>query len=205
MGKDREPRKDKYRSELISLFNDVLERSYISVSESELRTEKITMDYFNSKEGRNIYRKHLEKDLKSPNTPERGIQNITRILSDFEGHMKGMNDEYQTKVDANIQGTKDFEEFSRNHKKAVLGYIVDLVFCKDGIPPQEEIVFDTLKRLSKKMIMGELGVGAESMDLGLTLDFSVRSAANRHAVLIGQDPEEYLRRLNDQEYKTVVI
>ena len=199
---ESEPNVKQNPSELVLFLTDVLRRTYIPVTFWDLKFESRSLKHLSSPDGR----ESLEYFATDPKFGGATKEGAVKILADFEGFVAGEREVFNNKVSQYIAGRRAFRQFMTEYGN-VLDYIAALAEGeKDGIEtPQEEVVFDTLQRLSNNLISGDLGVGSEEMEVGLTLTMVVEDAAKKHAVRIGQDPEQYLSRVSNQEYKIISL
>ena len=199
---ESEPNVKQNPSELVLFLTDVLRRTYIPVTFWDLKFESRSLKHLSSPDGR----ESLEYFATDPKFGGATKEGAVKILADFEGFVAGEREVFNNKVSQYIAGRRAFRQFMTEYGN-VLDYIAALAEGeKDGIEtPQEEVVFDTLQRLSNNLIAGDLGVGPEEMEVGLTLTMVVEDAAKKHAARIGQDPEQYLSRVSNQEYKMISL
>lgn len=199
---ESEPNEQQSPSELVTFLSDVLRKTYVPVGLNYLKFESRRLKHLSSPDGRRSF-EYFTIDPKFRGAAKEGA---VKILADFEGYIKRERDTFGNKVSQYVAGRRAFRQFTTYHDD-VLPYIAALAEGEeDGIEtPQEKVVFDTLRRLSNNLIMGELGTGAEEIEASLTLMVVVGDAARRHAVRTGQDPEQYLSRVSSQEYKIISL
>ncbi len=150
---------------------------------------------------------HKQRQLELLRTPEgkESIENFaknsrsavnrrayTNMLNNYDQNIVNLEDEIRQ-----MEAKKtEYEEFMSQNRN-VIDYIAILASGsrKKVETPSEKIVFETLRMLSGKIIMGELGAGAETLEITLALNGIVETAAYKHAQRIGEEPKEYCSRI----------
>lgn len=183
------------------LFVGVLRATYVPDTMKDLKLERRSLIHMSSPEGKRSTELFANSRFRGATR-----DGALKILADYEGYLEGEKGKLQRKVSRYVTGRRSFTRFMAEHGD-VVDYIAVLAEGKTETieTPQEEIVFDTLQRLSNNIIMGELGAGSEEMETGLDLAMLIENAAQRHAVRIGQDPDQYLSKISDQKYKMISL
>jgi hypothetical protein len=125
-----------------------------------------------------------------------------RVLSDFPGYVAKTKEEYATLKSDLEKRTMAYKSYMEVHRQDI-EYIAK-VGTKEVTEPRISAE-ETIERLAKCTIMGELGVGAESMSLALELDYRLLFAAVDHAKLAGKSPRELQDRIIHSNKEYIVI
>lgn len=190
-------------------LEEVIRATFVTISPGELQMEETSLNRnIKDPEGRERMRKYWRGELeRTKGHPYANVARQTlRDLDDpdyparAEQELEARKAEYEAQKQA-------FDAFMTTHGTAV-DYIATLALVsrrKVETPP-EEIVFETLRLLNGKMIMGELGAGRETLEATLTLDILVTNAAYSHAQRIGEDPKAYCAKvIADQKDTSIVL
>lgn len=195
---EQQSKEGKRHAQKVAFLAGVLRQTYAPVSFDELKMMGWSVRSLNEPGAK----ENLEKS--ASNTHSRFLRESSKeVLADFDGYVGAATDELRKNAILYGQGMKEFHDYMKNHR-AVLDYIVNISEGKKVyLIPEEEIVFDTLRRLSNNVIVGQLGVSDEEMSDGIFLAITVDRAAREHAKLTGQNPHEYTTRLAAQEGKII--
>lgn len=195
-GREQEPKN------LASFLAVVLKTTYVSTPMPDLRFDRDVLKRISAPDGK----KHLKFMAEHPwtNIPRMGGKRIDPhgALANYPDYVDTLENESKENVSKYIVGRRAFRQFMTAHSD-VLDYIAILAENKEWETetPPENVVFETFQRLSKSPIMGELEVDPEEVEVGSILARIVGNAANRHALKIGQNPDEYLSRVLSKDIK----
>ena len=190
------------KEQIVGLLEDVLYKTYVP-DLSELCEEERSLEYLKTPEGSAGQQSELRKIRGSPGA---NTDNIDKILGNWAAYIEASAEAVKQKRDRYERGKKEYEAFMKQHH-GVIDYIADLMGGEEeGLqPPSEELVFDTLTRLSGNLITGKFGVGSEESALGVYSDIALRDSIYTHAGKIGEDPEAYLKRIESKKKSDFIV
>lgn len=201
--------------QIAELFEEVLRATYVTTDpftlNFTLKIKKMYVDDLATEEGRELHREsyiserqRLESQGSTDAPYYQDVSDSLRDLDDPE-HANRKREELKQETAEYVAQRRAWTSFILQHRDA-LDYLATLASNsrKKTETPSEEIVFETLRQLSGKMIMGQLGAGAETLEATLYLHYTVQAAAYKHAQRIGQNPEAYYSSVTAGQQETFV-